>query len=65
LQPTALWNETSAAAVAPLFEASPAKLDEFKAFIEAGPGSAKDKRTFVSEVRPTTSSSFSISCARC
>ncbi|GAA5918887.1 hypothetical protein JCM8208_002196, partial [Rhodotorula glutinis] len=51
-KPVALWNETSAAAAAPLFEASPTKLDEFKAFIEAGPGSAKDKRTFVSDPIP-------------
>lgn len=57
-QPVALWNETSAAAAAPLFEASPTKLDEFKAFIEAGPGSAKDKRTFVSDVRSPFSSSL-------
>lgn len=52
LQPAPLWSEQAAAAAASLFEGSPAKLEEFKAFVEAGPSTKGEKRTFLTDVRP-------------
>ena len=53
-QVPSLWTTEVEAQVTPLFENNSDKLVEFKAFVEAGPaaGQAKDKRTFVTHVRP-------------
>lgn len=53
-QAPSLWTTEAEAQVTPLFENNSDKLVEFKAFVEAGPaaGQAKDKRTFVTHVRP-------------
>lgn len=53
-QAPSLWTTEAEAQVTRLFENNSDKLVEFKAFVEAGPaaGQAKDKRTFVTHVRP-------------